>query len=123
MEKRHFNQVYCNNKCRDRVHYLNCRLKKLKKYHENRIQILQKQTKRWSERYKNDNKFREKRRIRDKTIRLVNLRDKKCIKCGRTNDLHRHHPHINDYQSFDILCRHCHNTLHFGSPITPAHFI
>ncbi len=110
----HPQKKYCSPKCKDRYKYLRDRSKVLNRYYLNRKEILKQQTKRWTKRYKSDIEFRARRYIRDKTTRMVSLKDKKCTSCGVLNDLQRHHPDSKDYQRFVVLCRKCHNMLHFG---------
>lgn len=109
---------YCSKNCNWNSTYKrnkkNKIVKSLRRYYSNRDEILKQQSQRWCERYKSDEEFRKKRSIRDKTIRLVDLKDKKCVDCGTNKDLHRHHPDLKDYKRFVILCRPCHNVRHFG---------
>ncbi len=109
---------YCSKKCKWDSQYDKHKVRKkidaLKRYYSNRNGIVKQQSQRWCEKYRTDIEFRKKKLVRDKTRRLVNIKDKKCVDCGTNKDLHRHHPDSKDYKRFTILCRHCHNTRHFG---------
>ena len=86
-------------------------------YYRNREKVLKYQKKRWKMKYKTDIKFREKRKIRDLSRRVNGINTKinaPCSKCGSLEDLQRHH---HDYTNIEhiIVCRKCHNQIHFGS--------
>lgn len=81
------------------------------RYYAKRKEILAYQTKRWSEKYKEDAEFRKKRQLRDRSRSGKRRIDVPCQNCGSTFDLQRHHPTYNSTEVI-ILCRSCHNNLH-----------
>jgi len=92
------------------------RKRALEYYYKNREKVLTYQKKRWSIKFKEDEQFRERRYFRDATRRIKNyasLENESCVKCGSTLDLQRHHPNYTNPKEYTILCRTCHNKLHF----------
>jgi len=108
---------YCSPFYNSRSQYIKNRDVKIRRakeyYHKNRDDVLKKQIERCNLRYRNDSCFKERRDFRKTVQKYISLDDKKCSVCGVTEDLHRHHPDYNDSKSCIILCRTCHNKLHF----------
>ena len=94
-------------------HKQNILKRNIEYYHQNRDKIIQKQTELWKSKYAFNEQFRKKRQFRDKTIKKVKLYDKNCENCGSPEDLHRHHPNYQNFNDYIILCRGCHNNIHF----------
>lgn len=111
-EKKSNNQKFCSLKCKEKEKYFRRREYILEKYHNNKKEILKKQSKRWSKRWHTDLAFRNKVLFRRETQRKISLKDKHCKQCNATKDLHRHHLDITNPLNILILCRSCHNQLH-----------
>ena len=122
-------EKYCSKRCRWRIESIKYKKKISKRrkeyYKRNREKILERQkiwqkkrgNKLWSEKYKNNEEYRNKKKCRDKTRRVINLKKEKCSVCGSTEDLHRHHPDYNKPEDYIIFCRKHHNKKHFPEQV------
>jgi hypothetical protein len=91
----------------------------VKKYRKKRPDIPIKVNRLYRQKYKEKilQEQKEKRREYPEKNRAYarigykNLRDKKCVKCGKRKDLHFHHTNYKNDKGF-TLCRKCHYKIH-----------
>ena len=89
------------------------RLKAKEYYYKNRKKVLSRQIAYKMKMYKTDLSFRKKDNIRKLATHSISLKNKLCLKCGINKDLQRHHPDYSKPLEVIILCRKCHNNIHF----------
>jgi len=63
-------------------------------------------------------KNRDKIKANIAARKQISLTGKKCVLCGSTYNLHRHHRDYSKPLEADILCQSCHNIIHNGKLYT-----